>query len=478
MFSAIRNRRNVKSKNCISLRVNSFSARIVVVAVATLAFLFHSDLISAQDGATIFKQNCAACHKTDDSRLVGPGLKGINQKRSADWLVKWIKDSPAMIAGGDADAVAIYNEYNQASMPAVALDEAQIRLVLAWIDDVNSTDGAVATDVAAPPVVVAPKAPEPPMSIQKKLSYGILGFIIAVFIVILFFTIMRTRNLLGASGQALARQKKAINPVQTFIIMAAVAIALIYLLSNVLATNSAMNFIFFGAFPYMCLAVFLIGTIYRYRMSGFKVSSLSSQFLEGRGLFWASQPFHWGIMILFFGHLIAFLFPRTLLAFNGEPVRLIILEVASFVFALAALMGLFLFIRRRLTNKRISVVSNRMDMLVYIVLLVQIISGLGVAFFVRWGSSWFAAVLTPYLRSLFALNPEVDAVSAMPFLVQLHIISAWAIIGIIPFTRFVHFLVAPVDYIWRKYQVVIWNWDRRRIRTSKSHFPGQKTRNH
>lgn len=239
-----------------------------------------------------------------------------------------------------------------------------------------------------------------------------------------------------------------------------------------------INYLLFVALPYTSLAVFLIGSIYRYKMKGFQVSSLSSQFLEGRTLFWGSQPFHWGMFFLFFGHLIAFLFPSSVIAWNGQPVRLLILETTGFAFGLSALAGLFVLINRRMTNKRVKIVTNRMDMVVYLVLFVQIISGLWVAYFNRWGSSWFAAYLTPYLRSIFVFDPQIDAISTVNSLsIKIHIVSAFTIIGIIPFTRFVHFLVYPIDYLWRSYQQVIWNWDRKRIRTSRNHREGVKSNN-
>jgi len=118
-----------------------------------------------------------------------------------------------------------------------------------------------------------------------------------------------------------------------------------------------------------------------------------------------------------------------------------------------------------------------MDMVVYTTLFVQIISGLAVAYFDRWGPSWFASTITPYLVSLFAFNPDIAAVSSMSWLVQIHIFSAFFIIAIIPFTRFMHFLVAPIDYIWRDYQLVIWNWSRKSIRNSTAYFFGKKPRN-
>lgn len=239
-----------------------------------------------------------------------------------------------------------------------------------------------------------------------------------------------------------------------------------------------LNQLLFIALPYVALAIFLIGSVYRYLNRGFQVSSLSSQFLEGRKLFFGSQPFHWGLFFLFFGHLIAFLFPSAVIAWNGQPVRLLILECASFGFGISALWGVSALIYRRLTNRRVQIVTSKMDVIVFFVLLVQIISGLMVAYFNRWGSNWFAAFLTPYLRSVFVFDPQIDAISTVNSIwVKVHVISAFSIIAIIPFTRFVHFLVYPVDYLWRSYQQVIWNWDRRSIRTSRSHSFGKKSEN-
>ncbi|MCC6837328.1 MAG: respiratory nitrate reductase subunit gamma, partial [Bacteroidia bacterium] len=185
-----------------------------------------------------------------------------------------------------------------------------------------------------------------------------------------------------------------------------------------------------------------------------------------------------GMFFLFFGHLIAFLFPSSVIAWNGQPVRLLILETSGFAFGLSALTGLFVLIYRRMTNKRVKIVTTKMDVVVYIVLLTQIISGLWVAYFNRWGSSWFAAYLTPYLRSIFVFDPQIDAISTVNSLsIKIHVISAFTIIGIIPFTRFIHFLVYPIDYLWRSYQQVVWNWDRKRIRTSRNHREGVKSNN-
>ena len=237
------------------------------------------------------------------------------------------------------------------------------------------------------------------------------------------------------------------------------------------------TYFFFAALPYVAFILFLVGTITRYRATGFKVSSLSSQFLEGKSLFWGSQPFHWGLMFLFFGHLIGFLFPSSVIAFNGDPVRLMIIEITAFGFGLMVLFGLVMLIIRRFSKARIKIVTTKMDYVVYAILITQVVSGLWIAYFSRWGSSWFASTLSPYLKSVFVLDPQIDAIAAMPLHIQIHVVSAFVMIGIIPFTRFVHFLVYPIQYVWRSYQQVIWNWDRKTIRKPNKMVNGVRSKN-
>jgi nitrate reductase gamma subunit len=236
------------------------------------------------------------------------------------------------------------------------------------------------------------------------------------------------------------------------------------------------NFTLIGL-PYVALVVFLVGTIYRYKMTKFSYSSLSSQFLEGRQLFWGTMPFHWGILFLFAGHLVAFLVPRGLLAFNSHPVRLLIIEVSALMFGLIVLVGLITLFVRRTANPRLRVVTTRMDMAVFVLLIVEVILGLSVALGYRWGSSWFASVITPYLRSVMVLQPEIGAVASMPWVVKLHIILSYLIFMLIPFTRLVHLLVVPFHYIWRPYQLVVWSWDRRRVRRDDNEWSATKPTN-
>lgn len=227
---------------------------------------------------------------------------------------------------------------------------------------------------------------------------------------------------------------------------------------------NALDSFLFVALPYVAILVFVVGVWYRYRQRGFTVSSLSSQFLEGRQLFWGTVPFHVGILVLFVGHLVALLMPATVLAWNSEPLRLLVLEGTGFAFGALVFVGLGALIYRRITNRRVRAVTTPMDVVIEALLLAQVILGLWIALGYRWGSSWFAADLTPYLWSLLTLSPETEAVFALPWVVKLHIAGAFLILLMVPFTRLVHFVVAPLHYITRPYQKVVWNWDRRAIR--------------
>ncbi|MCB0380419.1 MAG: c-type cytochrome [Flavobacteriales bacterium] len=95
-------------------------------------------------GEKLFKANCAACHSVGDNKLVGPGLKGINEKRNAEWLVKWITNSAELIASGDADAKAIFEEFNKVPMPAQAVSPDEIKAILAYIKNPPVKAGDVA----------------------------------------------------------------------------------------------------------------------------------------------------------------------------------------------------------------------------------------------------------------------------------------------------------------------------------------------
>ena len=159
---------------------------------------------------------------------------------------------------------------------------------------------------------------------------------------------------------------------------------------------------------------------------------------------------------MFCGHLIAFLLPQANLAWNRVPVRLLILEVTAFVFGVTVFVGLVALMWRRLSNRRVRAVTTRMDIAIELLLLAQVVLGLWIALGYRWGASWFAADLSPYLWSLVTFTPETGAVFTLPWVIKLHILGAFAIIFMIPFTRLAHFVVAPLHYLVRPFQITFW----------------------
>jgi nitrate reductase gamma subunit len=218
-----------------------------------------------------------------------------------------------------------------------------------------------------------------------------------------------------------------------------------------------LDFLLFAVLPYVAVVVAVVFGVYRYYKDRFSYSSLSSQFFENRKLFWGSVPWHYGILVILAGHLIGFLIPRSVLAWNGEPLRLYVLEAAALAFGLLTLWGLVVLIIRRAGSARIRVITTGMDVVLLLVLLIQVVAGLWTAIFYRWGSSWYAAFAVPYLYSLIKLDPDISLVVSLPLAVKIHIVGAFVLILLLPFTRLVHMLTFPITYLWRPYQVVIWN---------------------
>lgn len=111
-------------------------AVIILLYIVTSASL----LFSQSKGEMIFKNTCQACHSIGKGRLVGPDLMNVQERRSESWLLKFIKSSQSMVNSGDAEAVAIFNEYNKTIMPDQNLSDTEIKDVLNYIQ-LQSTGG-------------------------------------------------------------------------------------------------------------------------------------------------------------------------------------------------------------------------------------------------------------------------------------------------------------------------------------------------
>lgn len=217
------------------------------------------------------------------------------------------------------------------------------------------------------------------------------------------------------------------------------------------------DIVLFAVFPYVALVLAVWGGIYRYRHDRFSYSSLSSQFLENRQLFWGSVPWHYGIVVVLLAHLVAFLVPGVWARIIAAPMTLYTLEVVGFAFALAALVGLCALIVRRLTRPRVHAVTSVMDWVLLAVLLLQVALGFWVSLAYRWGADWYVHTAVPWLLSLASFNPQTQYVSSLPWIVKLHMLNGFVVIALFAFSRLAHLVAFPFWYLWRPYQVVIRN---------------------
>jgi len=209
------------------------------------------------------------------------------------------------------------------------------------------------------------------------------------------------------------------------------------------------------ALPYAAFVVFVAGLIWRFR-SGPPISSQSSQILESRWLVWGTVPFHLGVAILFFGHLVPLLVPDVWRVLISDRSALVALESFGAAAGILCLIGLIVLLIRRVASRAVRAGSRTADVIVLVVLIAQVALGLAVATLHRWGAVWSIGTAVPYLRSLIALSPEPAYVAGVPRLMTLHLAGAWIVLALLPFTRLVHMFALPLGYLRRPPQRVLW----------------------
>jgi nitrate reductase gamma subunit len=213
----------------------------------------------------------------------------------------------------------------------------------------------------------------------------------------------------------------------------------------------------FIVFPYMAVFLAVFGSIARYFLNRFSYSSLSSELVEQRILFWGIVPWHYGVVPILLIHLAGFAIPGIMSLIHSVANRLYVAELIGKVFALMAIVGIIILIMRRLTQSRIRVLTSPMDWVVLVLLLNQVFLGLWVSLFYRWGAVWFLETVSLWVGSLATFHPQTINIASLPLVPKLHFVNATLLIAIFPFTRLVHMVAFPITYLWRRFQVVIWN---------------------
>ncbi len=206
-------------------------------------------------------------------------------------------------------------------------------------------------------------------------------------------------------------------------------------------------------FPYLMISIFIVGHIYRYNTDQIGWTSKSSEFLEKKNLKWGSLLFHYGILLVFGGHVLGLLVPKSFLAQVGISNEAYHLSAVYFGGAagLVTVIGLFLLLVRRYGNKRISVTGSLGDKLIAVLLFLVV--GIGIyntlIFNLSVGGFDYRSTISPWFRSLFIFAPNSKLMIEVPLVYQIHVILAFLIFGVWPFTRLVHVWSIPVAYIKR-----------------------------
>jgi nitrate reductase gamma subunit len=219
-----------------------------------------------------------------------------------------------------------------------------------------------------------------------------------------------------------------------------------------------MNQLLWGVLPYVMLAVLVGGTIWRYRYDQFGWTTRSSQLYESRLLRIGSPLFHFGILVVLVGHVVGLVIPMSWTEAIGVSQELY--HVNALVFGALAgfctLVGLAILIYRRRTTGPVFMATTRNDKAMYVVLVSAIVLGLWTTL-ISVGAGGeahnYRESVSPWFRSVFRLQPDVDAMAAAPISFRIHVLVGMLLFTIWPFTRLVHAFTVPLHYLVRPYIV-------------------------
>lgn len=221
--------------------------------------------------------------------------------------------------------------------------------------------------------------------------------------------------------------------------------------------NALHNFLFV-VYPYICLAVFLMGSLARFDRDQYTWKSDSSQLLRKQGMNWASNLFHAGILFLFVGHTVGMLTPHALYEHFISPANKQMLAiVAGGVAGSLCFIGLSMLILRRMTDPRIRLTSHRTDLAILWILWVQLSLGLiTLPFSLSHSDGSVMLVLSDWAQRIVTLNPDATGLVALAWPYKVHMVLGMTIFLLFPFSRLVHVWsgLASVFYLLRPYQVV------------------------
>ncbi|MCL5115860.1 MAG: respiratory nitrate reductase subunit gamma [Firmicutes bacterium] len=214
-----------------------------------------------------------------------------------------------------------------------------------------------------------------------------------------------------------------------------------------------MNQFWWLIYPYLALVLMIAGSLYRYAHNPMSWGSRSSELLEKRWLKWGSQLFHWGILLVIIGHVMGLLVPLSAYQAVGISAKFYH-QNADILGGIAGLMtwvGLLILLLRRFGNIRVRRNSSLSDMVALVLLFIVVTTGdfLTIVRNNLVGPYEYRATVGPWFRGLLVLHPNASLMAHVPVLFQIHIILAFLLFAISPFTRLVHIWSLPLAYLRR-----------------------------
>ena len=220
-----------------------------------------------------------------------------------------------------------------------------------------------------------------------------------------------------------------------------------------------MNEFLFVVVPYVCLTVFVVGHLWRYRYDKFGWTTRSSQLYENRLLRIGSPLFHFGMLGVVGGHVIGLLVPQSWTDALGisEHTYHVVAVAGGLLAGAMTVVGMAILIYRRRTTGPVFSATTTMDKVMYAVLGVVIVLGMwntiAGSILTIGGEYNYREGVSVWYRSFLAFQPDADLMAEAPLGFQLHALAAFALFALWPFTRLVHVFSAPLGYLTRPYIV-------------------------
>jgi nitrate reductase gamma subunit len=219
---------------------------------------------------------------------------------------------------------------------------------------------------------------------------------------------------------------------------------------------SAGQILLWAIIPFAAIATFIVGHWWRYRYDQFGWTSASTQLFEQKILGWAGPAFHYGALGAVAGHVIGLMIPHSFTEAVGisESTYRWFSAIPGSIAGAVCTIGFVGLVYRRATNLRVRRTTSRTDMLVYFLLAFLIALGCWLTFannLLTDSPYDYRETVAEWWRSLFILQPDVDAIQGVPAVYQVHAIVAWAFWALFPFSRLVHAWSIPLQYLGRPY---------------------------